>query len=208
MSKKNICTDDIFEAVKRQVTATDVAVRYGFTPSRGGFITCPFHTERTPSLKLYPEARGWYCFGCHTGGSVIDFVMRLFDLPPLEAVKRMNEDFALGLPIGRTNVVNADKEAENQRKRLFDLHNRFDKWQEDTIRMVNRAYLLGWRALNSKTPELWTEGETMAIRKLRMLENWSTDLSSGDMERMMDIFRSREGVESTCMKILNGSHLN
>ena len=36
-------------------------------------VSCPFHRDRTPSLHAYeaPED-GWYCYGCHRGGSVYD----------------------------------------------------------------------------------------------------------------------------------------
>lgn len=36
---------------------------------------CPFHEDKDPSLVVYGNARGWYCFGCHRGGSVIDWIM-------------------------------------------------------------------------------------------------------------------------------------
>jgi 5S rRNA maturation endonuclease (ribonuclease M5) len=37
---------------------------------------CPFHDEKTPSFYVDTAKRLWKCFGCDTGGSVIDFVMR------------------------------------------------------------------------------------------------------------------------------------
>lgn len=51
---------------------------------RSGTIRCPLpdHDERTPSCQVYPEAdRGWYCFGCHRGGTVYDLAAALWDLP-------------------------------------------------------------------------------------------------------------------------------
>ena len=36
---------------------------------------CPFHNEKTASFSVDPEARMYYCFGCHAGGGVIRFVM-------------------------------------------------------------------------------------------------------------------------------------
>lgn len=75
-----------------------VAERYGFQPNRAGFICCPFHGEKTPSMKLYDgDKDGFHCFGCGVGGTVIDFVMKLFDLPFQAACKRLNDDFGLGL---------------------------------------------------------------------------------------------------------------
>jgi len=36
-------------------------------------VRCPLHEDATPSLHVYPDAeRGWFCFGCGRGGTVID----------------------------------------------------------------------------------------------------------------------------------------
>ena len=43
-------------------------------PERG-IIHCPLpgHEDRTPSFRVHRESdRGWYCFGCLTGGTIID----------------------------------------------------------------------------------------------------------------------------------------
>jgi len=44
-----------------------------------GMVRCPFHEDRTPSLKVY-EDTGWYTFCCHRGGDIYDFGAALFDL--------------------------------------------------------------------------------------------------------------------------------
>ena len=48
-----------------------------------GTILCPLpgHDERTPSFKAYDSPdRGWYCFGCNRGGSIIDLGTELWGL--------------------------------------------------------------------------------------------------------------------------------
>lgn len=35
----------------------------------------PYHQDSTPSMVIYPGEQGWYCFGCHQGGTIIDLVM-------------------------------------------------------------------------------------------------------------------------------------
>jgi len=46
---------------------------------RSGKVRCPFHTDGTPSLHVYPEpGRGWYCYGCGRGGSVYDLAALLW----------------------------------------------------------------------------------------------------------------------------------
>lgn len=48
---------------------------------------CPFHNERTGSFVIYPEGRGFHCFGCQAHGDSIDFIMKLKGLKFPEAVK-------------------------------------------------------------------------------------------------------------------------
>lgn len=49
--------------------------------NRKGYIKCPFHSEKTPSLavKFYPDAnkQRFKCFGCDASGDAIDFIMEL-----------------------------------------------------------------------------------------------------------------------------------
>lgn len=46
---------------------------YGIQPNRNGFVRCPFHNEKTPSMKV--DKKVAHCFGCGWGGDVIKFVM-------------------------------------------------------------------------------------------------------------------------------------
>lgn len=83
-----------------------VAEFYGFTPDRAGFISCPFHEgDNTPSLKVYRQpGRGFHCHACGAGSSVIDFVMRLFDITYPQALVRISTDFQLGLTAQRPDM--------------------------------------------------------------------------------------------------------
>ena len=87
---------DVFSEIKEALPMPSVAEHYGFKINRGQ-ILCPFHGEKTPSLKVYPGDRGWWCFGCNEGGSVIDFVARLFGLSGKDAAAQLDRDFGLGL---------------------------------------------------------------------------------------------------------------
>lgn len=110
------------DRIKAAVTTMDACSRYGVEVNRAGFARCPFHSEKTPSMKIYKGDRGWHCFGCNRSGSVIDLTMGLFNLPFLAACEKLNEDFSLGLDIGkpmtRTQKIAANKEAwERQKKK-------------------------------------------------------------------------------------------
>lgn len=91
--------NDLAHQLKERLTARQVVEFYGFRPDRAGYIQCPFHTgDKHGSLKVYDGGKtGWHCFGCGSGGSVIDFVMRLYDISFRQACVRLNTDFGLGL---------------------------------------------------------------------------------------------------------------
>ena len=68
---------------------------YGYEPNRQGFVSCPFHSEKTASCKIYPKSNSFYCFGCGAGGDVIDFVRLLYGLDFGQACLRLESDFGL-----------------------------------------------------------------------------------------------------------------
>ena len=89
--KENILK--LFETVKSQITVKQATERYGFTPNHSSMICCPFHSDRTPSLKLNDTY--FYCFGCHATGDVIDFTARLYGLSNVQAARKLAADFHL-----------------------------------------------------------------------------------------------------------------
>ena len=50
---------------------------------------CPFHKEKTSSFTAYLDQNSWWCYGCNSGGSVVDFVMKQNDIDFLSAVKHL-----------------------------------------------------------------------------------------------------------------------
>lgn len=59
---------------------------------------CPLHGEKTPSFSVSPDKQMFYCFGCHAGGSVIQFVMQADRLSYFEAVQKLAERVGMELP--------------------------------------------------------------------------------------------------------------
>lgn len=80
--------DDEVERLKSLVAIHDVVGQYVSLRHNGRYYTarCPFHEDRTPSLVVYAETQSFYCFGCHTYGDVISFLMRIEDLSFPEAL--------------------------------------------------------------------------------------------------------------------------
>ena len=94
---------NLFEAVKRSVTTRQVAEGYGLSVNRFGKTTCPFHIDRTPSMKV---DKRFHCFGCGADGDVIDFVSRLYGLDAKSAAEKLATDFQIDYrQSGRTQTM-------------------------------------------------------------------------------------------------------
>lgn len=120
----------VFREIVARVSAAEAARRWGVSINSRGLACCPLHAEDTPSCKFYPGTGGFYCFGCGTGGDVITLAERMFGLSPLDAAKKLDADFSLGLFEGgaspsadricaaRTPEQRAEQRAEQELERL------------------------------------------------------------------------------------------
>ena len=78
----------------------DVVGQY-VTLKRSGsnlFGLCPFHGEKTASFSVAPDKGIYYCFGCHKGGSVINFQMEIEGLSYPDAVRALAKRAGLEVP--------------------------------------------------------------------------------------------------------------
>lgn len=62
------------------------------------FGLCPFHGEKTASFSVNPEKGIYYCFGCHKGGSVINFQMEIEGLSYPDAVRALAKRVGMEVP--------------------------------------------------------------------------------------------------------------
>lgn len=104
--------ENIFDEIRIRLSMQDVAKFYGLQMSRSGMACCPFHEDRTPSLKVYDDH--FYCFGCGATGDCTGFAAKLFGLTQIEAAKKISYDFGLHLFNGEIAVpVNPKLKSEN-----------------------------------------------------------------------------------------------
>ncbi len=52
---------------------------------------CPFHREKTPSFHISSDKQLFYCFGCGSGGNIIDFIMKIENLDFVDTIKYLAE---------------------------------------------------------------------------------------------------------------------
>jgi DNA primase len=105
---------DVTDEVRRRVGILEVVAPH-VTLRRAGRSykgLCPFHSEKTPSFTVDPEKGFFYCFGCHAGGDVFDFVMRIGSASFGDALKELAE--RAGVQLERTA---ADEQRAGERER-------------------------------------------------------------------------------------------
>ena len=139
-----------FMTIKDSVSVPDAAEYYGID-TRHDMCRYIFHEDRHPSMKLYPK--NYYCFGCGAHGDVIDLVQTIFNEKPVDAAKRINADFGLGLDTGQPpdfERINRIRQQQIERKQ-------FREWDTKAFRTVNEYHWLmeGWeKTYAPKSPDM------------------------------------------------------
>ena len=116
--------DGEFESFKEQVrsTADIVEVISGYVPlkKRGANFwgCCPFHGEKTPSFAVNPGKNMFYCFGCHEGGDIFKFVMKIESCGFMEAIKLLAARY--GIPVPERQKTAQEIQREKERERIYE----------------------------------------------------------------------------------------
>ena len=191
----------IAERIKQAVTMKKAAEFYGFNPNRAGYICCPFHGEDTPSLKIYSDNRGWYCFGCNRGGDVIDFVRSLYNLNFPAACKKLSDDFALGLSIDGKRDYYAERKARDKIRLQQIAKQESEQWRQKMSNLLCNIHREMWHAIQSGNTEnpLFFQ----ALQNIGQVDYY-IDCVNDDVEDFKKIYNAKEvnrWVNMTGLKI-------
>ena len=117
------------QEVSDRLDANAVVSDYLHLEKRGGrlWACCPFHNEKTASFTVNPDLKTYYCFGCHKGGTMINFIMEMDKLSFPEAVELLAKK--AGVELVYENSASGDFSAEEEEKKkkkeeLFELYRR------------------------------------------------------------------------------------
>lgn len=59
---------------------------------------CPFHTEKTPSFVVNPDAQLYNCHGCGKGGDSVKFLTDYYHLNFFDAIKQLAQSVGMEIP--------------------------------------------------------------------------------------------------------------
>ncbi len=110
-------SDEWIEQVKSSVDIVEIiGRRIELKQSGQNYLgLCPFHSEKTPSFSVNAEKQFYHCFGCQTGGNVINFIMETEHLSFPEAVTQLAEE--KGIPVPAVSAQEQQKEAQREQLR-------------------------------------------------------------------------------------------
>lgn len=109
--------EETINRIKNAADILDVVGEYVVLKKAGRDYTglCPFHAEKTPSFTVSPEKQVYYCFGCHAGGSLFSFLMRLEGLSFGDAVRRVAAKYGIEVPVANMSPGQKARLTENER---------------------------------------------------------------------------------------------
>jgi DNA primase len=148
--------------LKRQADIVRVVQDYVQLKKKGAnwMACCPFHKEKTPSFSVSPAKEIFYCFGCHKGGSVFNFVMEMERVSFPDAIKLVAEKSGVPLPklIDDSRYEARRHEADD----VIELNKWALEWWEQQLESsgearIARDYLLG-REITEETRETFRLG--------------------------------------------------
>lgn len=149
------------DELKKSISMREIVEQYSIKIDRKGFCCCPFHKEKTASMKIYKDS--YYCFGCGESGDIFTFVQKMDDVDFKTAFKNLggtyNDESDYRHKLFRyrmekqkkTESVRLQREAEEKKQiiqeiRLQKLFTRlFPVFDDDWCAAVNRLEYLFYR---------------------------------------------------------------
>ena len=112
--------DEFLSELRNRCDIVNIVSKYvELKKSSSSFVgLCPFHNEKTPSFHVSPSKQFFYCFGCHAGGDVITFIMKIENLTYPEAIDFLAN--SVGLHVPKSTAL--DSEISLLRKKILEMN--------------------------------------------------------------------------------------
>jgi DNA primase len=74
--------------IKTHLSILTVLRHYNLSVNKHDMLKCPFHEDKTPSLKIYTKTNTFHCFGCGRTGDQIQFIEMFEKLTKHAAIEK------------------------------------------------------------------------------------------------------------------------
>ena len=160
-------SNELIERIKDSNNIVDVISQYVTLKRKGTtyFGLCPFHREKTPSFAVSETKQVFHCFGCHKGGTVIQFVQNVENISFKEALEILAEKARIELPKVQDTYFDAKQEKKKEMaykinemaskyfmKSLIDVNDRNNKIAQEYVkkRKLNKQMIIDFKLGYSK----------------------------------------------------------
>lgn len=154
------------QIIKEAITCREYLQSVGVAVDRSGFSVCPLHGDRQGSLKVYSDPlKGWHCFGCGKGGSVIDLCMEYEGITFRQAITRLSTLFGVLVAAEApksARLRRLEEEKAMQRRATRAAAEKASKWAEIAFWLAYDDYLYICQQLDDNRPKKPTDGFTSA----------------------------------------------
>lgn len=154
--------------------------REGFTVKQKGralWLSCPFHEDKTPSLKINPDKQTFYCFSCNSGGDSIAFIQKLHGLTFKEALNYLN--------IEGNHPVEINHKGQAKRQLL----KAFRSWEHEYLRRLTDYYREIYNLLKSCSDMEEIKLFAIDLHRLPIVEHHMEILFNGTDEEKYDLYQ-------------------
>jgi len=142
----------MFGHIKSELSIRQVVERYGVKLNHNKAL-CPFHQEKNKSFSISDRKQLYKCHTCNDkAGDLISFVSKMFALKPIDACKKLNEDFSLGLggkltreqkiKTARRKAIMSKRKLEDEAKKekYFNAYSVFGEYDKICINNKPKRY--------------------------------------------------------------------
>ncbi len=144
-------SEAFLEELEEKNPIEDVVGSYVSLTRRGSnlFGLCPFHNEKTPSFSVAPEKGIYYCFGCHKGGGVVNFIMEEEGLDFPDAVRFLAKRAGMEVPQDQSQ----EPSTYRYKERLWELCRDAARYYHGMLKGPEGREALGYLRGRGLTPE-------------------------------------------------------
>ena len=160
-------SNELIERIKDSNNIVDVIGQYVTLKRKGTtyFGLCPFHREKTPSFAVSETKQVYHCFGCHNGGTVIQFLQNIENISFREAIEILAERARIELPKVQDTYYDIKQEKKKEMaykinemasnyfmKSLVDVNDKTNKLAQEYVkkRKLNKQMIIDFKIGYSK----------------------------------------------------------
>ena len=170
--------------IKAAVKMPELLRFYGFNLNAKNRMPCPFHNGKDNNFGV--KDNFYHCFVCGEKGDIFTFMQKVFELSFSEALTKLNDDFAVGLPIGekltRSKQMELGRKSYERKKQI--------KAEEERKARIDKEYWAAydrWLALDNivryQRPAIPSEATPEYIAALLEIENAKYNLECAEKRR-------------------------